>query len=480
MQKKFLTNLALLLFLNLLIKPFWIFGIDRSVQNTLGAEVYGAYYALLNFSFLFNILLDLGITNFNNRNIAQNSQLFTKHFSGIIALRLLLAVGYFIVSLIIGLLIGYPVAGMGILLVLLLNQCLISFILYLRSNIAGLQLFRYDSIISVTDRFLMIIFCGLLLWGNIGGIKFTIELFIFCQTAAYVLTALLAFIFLRMHASIKKPSWNKAFYLTILKKSYPFALLILLMTFYNRIDSIMLERMLPDGALQAGIYAQAYRILDAANMFAYLFAGLLLPMFARMLKQKEKIDNLTGLSFSLLVVPALALGIMCFAYREPVMELLYHEHTEVSSPVFGLLMCGFTGMAVTYILGTLLTANGNLTQLNIMAASGMVLNIVLNLILIPMMKAKGAAVANIITQFFCAAVQFLICMKLFRFEITQTIILRFLAFISISASSAFYLSQSSLNWIVSFFLSAIIFLLMAVATRIFNIRGLLVIMRERG
>ena len=37
MLKKFLKNIALVLFLNLLIKPFWILGIDRSVQNVVGA-----------------------------------------------------------------------------------------------------------------------------------------------------------------------------------------------------------------------------------------------------------------------------------------------------------------------------------------------------------------------------------------------------------------------------------------------------------
>src|SRR5690606_8026325 len=83
MQRKFITNLALLLLLNLLIKPFWIFGIDRTVQNMLGAEVYGKYYALLNFSFLLNILLDAGITNFNNKNISQHQHLVSKHFAGI-------------------------------------------------------------------------------------------------------------------------------------------------------------------------------------------------------------------------------------------------------------------------------------------------------------------------------------------------------------------------------------------------------------
>ena len=126
MQKKFISNLALLLFLNLLIKPFWIFGIDREVQNLLGAETYGSYYALLNFSFLFNILLDAGITNFNSRNISQNKQLFTKHFSGIILLRVLLCIVYILFSVIAGIFIGYSKEQFSVLCLLLFNQFLLS------------------------------------------------------------------------------------------------------------------------------------------------------------------------------------------------------------------------------------------------------------------------------------------------------------------------------------------------------------------
>ena len=87
MQKTFLSNLILIVVLNLLIKPFYILGIDAEVQNRVGAEIYGNYFALLNFSFLLNILLDFGITNFNSRNIAQNPQLVSKHFGKLLSIR---------------------------------------------------------------------------------------------------------------------------------------------------------------------------------------------------------------------------------------------------------------------------------------------------------------------------------------------------------------------------------------------------------
>jgi O-antigen/teichoic acid export membrane protein len=177
MQKKFLTNLAILLLLNLLVKPFWMLGIERVVQNQVGNENYGEYFALFNFSFLFNIILDFGITNFNNKNIAQNNHLLTKHFSSLFVLKLILALIYILGSLVIGLAIGYDVRLTKLLLLLGFNQFLISMVLYLRSNLQGLHLFKTDSVVSVLDRIIMITVCAVVLWGKMFTIKMDIMLF---------------------------------------------------------------------------------------------------------------------------------------------------------------------------------------------------------------------------------------------------------------------------------------------------------------
>ncbi len=186
MKRKFVTNLILLLFLNLLIKPFWIFGIDRTVQNMVGDESYGMYFALLNFSLILNILLDLGITNYNNRNIAQHNFLLPKHLSNIVGLKFLLAFVYAIFSLTVAAIIGYDKIQFHLLFFLIVNQFLISFTLYLRSNISGLHLFRTDSVVSVLDRSFMIIICSFLLFNNSLRPNFSIEWFIYAQTVAYL------------------------------------------------------------------------------------------------------------------------------------------------------------------------------------------------------------------------------------------------------------------------------------------------------
>ena len=429
MRRKFITNLALVLVLNLLTKPFWVLVVDRSVQNAVGTEGFGNYYALFNFSFLLNILLDLGITNYNNKNIAQHHFLANKHFSSIIVLRMLLAGLFLIVSLSVGFIIGYSSFQIKLLFFLAINQVLIASILYLRSNIAGLHQFKTDSMISVLDRLIMIAICGLLLWGHITDEKFKIEWYLYAQTAGYALTAFIALIIVIDRIKIKKLMFRPVFFIMILKQSYPYAVLTLLMTFYTYIGTVMIERLLPDGAEQAGIYASANRLLDASNMIAFLFSGLLLPIFARMIKLRQSVEEMVKLAVSLLIVPALIVAFGSYFYQDELMGLLYKHNAGESADVFGILMFCFVAMSSTYIFGTLLTANGNLRQLNIMASIGMVINISLNLFLIPRFKATGCASASLTTQILTGLAQVIMVQRIFKFRVNIKFLLSLLTFV---------------------------------------------------
>jgi O-antigen/teichoic acid export membrane protein len=472
LRRKFFTNLSLLLLLNLLIKPFWIFGIDRTVQNIVGAEEYGLYFSLFNFSLLLNMLLDLGITNYNNRNIAQNQQLVGKSLSNIVGLKIMLAILYVIVTMVAGFFIGYEWRQFQILLFLILNQFIASFILYLRSNLSGLHYFKTDSIISVLDRVLMIIICGFLLWGGIVDASFKIEWFVYAQTFAYIITALITLVVIYTKAELLRLNFDISYFIATLKKSYPYALLALLMVFYYRVDSVMLERLLPDGKEQAGIYAQSFRILDALAMFAFLFAVLLLPMFSRMIKQKEPVNQLTLFSFLLLIVPVIGLVFSSYFYRVELMDLLYHQHVEASSSIFGVLILCFVGISIGYIFGTLLTANGSLRELNILAALSVLINIVLNLILIPRYYALGSAVASLITQSFTGIAQIVIAKRVFDFDINFRRIFSILLF----ATAVFILAKISLYidllWIYKFVGVIVASIILAFIFKLINLRVL--------
>jgi O-antigen/teichoic acid export membrane protein len=480
LKRKFITNLLLLLALNLLIKPFWIFGIDRPVQNLVGDETYGLYFALFNFSLLLNILLDVGITSFNNRNIAQHNFLLKKHFSNIVGLKFLLAIVYAVFSLTAAAIIGYSKVQIHLLVFLIFNQFLISFTLYLRSNISALHLFKTDSIISVLDRSFMILICSVLLFTDYFRANFTIAWFVYAQTAAYLLTTIITFFIVLKKSGRISVRFNPKFYTVFLRKSYPYALLILLMGFYNRIDAVMLERLLPEavGKEQAGIYAQAFRLLDAVSMFGVLVAGLLLPIFAKMLKQKEAIASMVKLSFTLLMVPAIVAAVSSIFYDTEIMEVLYHSNTEHSSHLLGILMTGFLGIATTYIFGTLLTANGSIKQLNLMALGGMVLNVSLNLVLIPEYLAFGSAYASLTTQILTGIAQAFLAMYIFKLKPDFRVILQFVLF-SMAVVGLAFVSKYFGNWFFGYLFLLFASVLVAFALRLIHLKELYKIILTR-
>lgn len=435
MQRKLVAGIVWALVPNLLVKPFWLLGIEVGVQNAVGAQEYGFYFALFNLAYIFNILLDLGITNYNTRHIARFPHRVQSHLSGILCSKLLLLGLYLVVTFTVGLLLGYDARQFRLLCWLTLNQFLNSLILYLRSNLEGLLLFRADSLLSVLDRVLMIVICGCLLWlpGGGGEAPFRIEWFVYAQTAAYLVATAVALGVVVRHTGWRRLRWSWPFTLSVLRRSLPFALLVLLMASYNRLDPILLRQLLPSGCGdgQAGIYAAAFRMLDALTMVGYLVSVPLLPVYSRLLRREagDELRDVTRLVSSLMLVFSVGAAVTLASLSQPLMALFYQADTAAIARVFGVLIFGLIPVTGTYIFGTLLTANGNLRQLNTLAALSVVLSVVANVCLIPRFAAVGSAWASLGVQTFMAVAQTALACRLFRLRPSGGYVLRLVGYV---------------------------------------------------
>lgn len=442
MQKKFVGSLALLLFANFLIKPIWIFGIDLEVQNQVGADAYGLYSAVFSFVMIFNILLDMGLAHYSNREIASDQGLLARHFSELFWIKISLAILYFLVALGLGYFLGFWSKGPMVLLWLSLSQVFSSALYFLRSHFAGLHLFKLDTLFSVLDKSLLILIVGYVLY--FSDFKIDIELFASMQALAYGITAALALAIILLRLPYFKPylKWHK--FKTRLSSSIPYALMIFLMSLYTRVDSVMLQQIAGNEA--AGIYAQAFRLLDTLNQPAYLFSVLLLPMFATLFSRRESVSELAKLSFTLIYVMGLSITLATFFKAPQLMDFLYVEHSEMSSGILQILLFSSLSFGATYVFGTMLTARGNLRQLNYVALGGFLLNVVLNALLIPRYGAQGAAIATLTTQFLSGLLQFRICYKLAKLNWQTRFLWRFLIYSGQAVLLAWGLSTLSLNW----------------------------------
>jgi O-antigen/teichoic acid export membrane protein len=196
---------------------------------------------------------------------------------------------------------------------------------------------------------------------------------------------------------------------------------------YSRLDAVLLERMA--GAAHADVYASAFRLLDACNMFGYLFASLLLPMFARMLKDKTPVQPLVSLSFKLIWAGSITLAAAIFFAREDLLQLMMPERaTEYRFTVLGILIWTFIPLSVTHIFSTLLTAKQDLMRMNRYFLMGVLLDLGLNILLIPYWNAAGSAIAALTTQAFIAGSMVWLCMKTFEFKPTRNGLLQTFGF----------------------------------------------------
>jgi len=458
-----LINITFLLFINVLIKPFYIFFIDAKVQDTLGSETFGKYFGVFNFAFILYIITDLGIQNYNSKTISQNRELIRKYLPNILGIKIVLSGLYLTLGFIIALLIGYSPFMIKLFVVIAVNLILLSFILYLRSNISALGKYRWDSIISSLDKLILIPILGFILY--FSTIEFELKFFVFAQTLAFLIVFLVVLSINFYLSKVISIRFSYKFFREIIKKSLPYSLVFLLMTLYMKMDGFMLERMLKT-PVEAGIYAAAFRLYEAFNNIGYLFAVLLLPMFASIIKDKIKLRNLVHTSHNIMMFTAISSILIAVLYREEIMRFLYPQtYTEYHSNILVVLMLSFFAISLTYIYGTLLTAAGKITIFNKIVFLGVIINLGLNLILIPSKGAFGAALATVFTQYFVLAGQYIYDLKYFDIRFDFTLFLKRIFYLAVTTLVLYFIKEKlDFNpWLMMFF-SGLISMVIAIIT----------------
>jgi O-antigen/teichoic acid export membrane protein len=398
----FLRHVSLLLVLNLAIKPLYLLVVEARIQDALGPEVYGTYFPALGLATLLNILLDWGLTNHLTRDVAANPAGWKRIAGGAFRTKGLLIPLYFSVLIAGGVAIGWRGEALGWLVWAGLNQALLSAVLFLRGGLQGLGNHRADALVSVADRALLLAGLGALLaWSD----AFELPYLLAGTTASLILAAGFAAVQLR---ATPRPAQDPAAVdstRAALRAGTPYALLVLLMMAYHRLDAILLERMRADGALQAGLYAMGYRLFEAANMVGYLVATVLLPYFTRMLASGEDVRPLAAGAARALAIGGTALAAAAWADPAGILAPFYSASVAEAAPILPPLMLSFAVFAQGYVFSTLLTARGELRLLIGFAAAGAVVGAVLNVLWIPSAGAVGSAWASAAAQTLVVAAQ---------------------------------------------------------------------------
>ncbi|RYY41591.1 MAG: hypothetical protein EOO08_00195 [Chitinophagaceae bacterium] len=392
--KGFLRSLSWLVVLNVLVKPVWVFGIDRKAQLIVGHESFGAYFSILNLSIILSIVADAGLTNLLNRELALGNHLSVSRLA---KAKLALSVAYLAVLLFVGWISG--IVQWDLLLLTGLLQVAQSYLVFYRNVVTGRQLFRADAWLSISDKSLIILVCGLFLYTPLAS-SFSLRTFLLIQLGANCIAIAVAALIAARRKPGVTPGEGKLS--GLFRLSAPFLLVILLMSVHTRLDAFLLERIHPQGALQAGIYAAAYRLLDAGNTAGYLTASFLVPFAARHLHDKKLIDDTVLRLRHFLLLAAMGFAGLCAGLAPLVMQLLYHSTDQYSANVLVACVAALPAYYGIHLYGSLLNASGRLGLFASVVAGCALVNGVLNMLLIPRWGALGCCWAAVASQYLCA------------------------------------------------------------------------------
>lgn len=182
----------------------------------------------------------------------------------------------------------------------------------------------------------------------------------------------------------------------ILKESWPLALTSVFVIIYFRIDQVMIYKMI--GPFQLGLYSLAVKITEYINIIPESFMTSVFPVMAyQFLNCKDSFRRVYFLSSKYLMMVAWPVAAFLSFYSRNLISLIFGKEYILASPIFSLLVWSslfiFTGA-----LGNKAIISIGRQKIDVLiTALSSSLNIILNLLFIPRLGIKGAALATLIS-----------------------------------------------------------------------------------
>lgn len=380
----------------LVIQKILAFGFFIFIARIAGTHNTGDYVSALSFATIFSIFLDLGLSQVLIRETAKKMQEGQNYLNNLLSLKMLLSVFiYLMIFISISFLDLFSKNHPNTLMVLIAGVVMVadSFAMSLQSTFRGYQNLFYESLIIVLSKILIII-VGLV------GVKFGFPPYIFIVAilAGSVFSLILSWYFLwkRYHFHFKF-QLNKEVLKPFLIMAWPFAVLGLFSNVYAQIDVVILS--IIKGSEAVGIYGVPSRTLNALQFIPMAFSASLYPAMSKyFVESKDKLQNVFEKGFIYLSAICVPIAVGIFLLAGPIIITAYTVKYEASIPALKILAPSLVFAFLTFPVGALLNACDKQKVNTVNVGIIMVINIALNLILVPRFSFIGSAWAWFITN----------------------------------------------------------------------------------
>jgi O-antigen/teichoic acid export membrane protein len=357
------------------------------IIHYLPADRYGSFTTLVNYTAIVSVLLDLGFNTLFVREGARHHYEIQRYLRNVMSLRLLMSVVSFV--LLAGLL---ALNHLGDLLVPgFLLMVLTSYSTLLRNGLYAVQQLGYEAIAVGLESIVLLVLVIIGIQSHQG-----IAYFVWAYAAQYALSCVYFSVVLAVKR-IAVIGWR--FEVPLIRewfwKGLPFALTFVLTILYFRIDQPLVYAL--RSHTEAGWYGAAYKPFEALLFIPMTFLSVVFPVLS--IYHRERRDELLdtiGRFYKALLLIGWPLSVGMFVLAHPLIQVLrLYPESEKAFRILAL------ALAIAFVNNAFIGAlNASDRQSSFTWAAGwsLLVNVGLNLILIPTVGFVGAAWATVATE----------------------------------------------------------------------------------
>lgn len=355
----------------------------------LGAADYGALAAALALGALACYLVDLGTGYQALRAISQTPQRAPEHLgNALLVTALTLVVAVLVLNLAVWA-FDYPAGARALMPVLGLGVLLQAARAPLNACLRALGQMGKAALVDVSTAVVLGVVCavGILL-------RQSLIFFGWMHFCAGVGGLLVAF---ALVLPVVKPQPRLHGIAPFLRASLPFAASNIFFVIYGQVDTVMLANMRE--ATEVGIYSAAFRVVGLTSILPVAYSAALLPAaFGLGSSRTAELRRIFQNNARYLAAAALPVALAVFLYATPIRVILMGDDYAGAELLMRILALQVLLRFISFAPADTLYAFGRERTRVVIQGSAALVNVLLNLLMIPLWGAVGAALATIITE----------------------------------------------------------------------------------
>lgn len=372
----------------------------------LGAEDFGTISFAVAFTAIFSIFSDLGLTTLTVREISRDQTLTDKWIGNIIIIKILLALLFFGLIVITITLIGYQEKTIFVIYIIAFSVIIGAFINIFYSIFQASEKMEYISIGQVITSIAMLSGALIAIAYNYDIIAFA-SIFLF----ANIFVLIYCIVICSWKFIVPKLSVDPSFWKPLIIDAIPFGLTGIFGMIYTYIDSIMLSFMKGDEIV--GWYSVSYKLVLCLSFIPVIINRAVFPTMSRCYpSSRDGLSLIVQKYLKLMITIAIPLGFGTIFIAKEIILLIFGQEYYPSIIILQILIwalsISFIGAALIQLF---ISINKQIIIIKI-SAFCVLINIIMNLLLIPTFSYIGASVATVITEFILISSIFVYANKL--------------------------------------------------------------------